>query len=75
MQEFDFVRLPIVTWLDTDCLKINIQDLPLKCNFKNAHNDTKCLFPVCKGQDETNRHRAGQLVRTRPKIEPFQINC
>ena len=30
-----------------------IRDLPLKCNFKNAHKDFKCLVPQCQGQDET----------------------
>ena len=34
-------------------LQTKIRDLPLKCNFKNAHKDTKCLVAACQGQDET----------------------
>ena len=34
-------------------LQTRIRDLPLKCNFRNAFIDTKCLAPGCKGEDET----------------------
>ena len=34
-------------------LQTRIRDLSLKCNFRNAYQDTKCLVPECIGEDET----------------------
>ena len=36
-------------------LQTRIRDLQLKCNFRNAYADTKCLVPLCMGEDRT-RH-------------------